>query len=566
MPSPAHKKLVERIKKLDAIPDDATEFAEWIKADRFLALLRNNAEEDELIVYRFNAHNRTFINTVVVSENDLIPLDQNDLLHWFSHDLSSSARYAWGSGEGSICIERGNSWHVKSLRDARQLVFTRHFTSLEQTDAFYFEILQEYAHLAEIHWRRELHGYCRFDEYGDYDHIVSVTSQEDRGRNSLITFKREPLEEYLAASNSVLVRMFNFELMRRGKDFESPRWPTGHGDVIRESESLFYTRKVAKGKAAKTCGVQIIHPSRTKSEIFAAMERGWSGTSGEPYVEFTAWDWRNKRITKISTDPDATTNYPVADENSLPFETSPAFFRPEALLRYKGDKDKYTIGEDTIGCRGAWSLRIGYIEEASLVYTHIGNLRDIPYQEQQYWLSFNEVPKAEFCVEGEVIFAPSDPLQKILYILNEWHYSTVTWWKLREETLLERVTTPRTTSRDEWAGAFSDLAKLVDEGFQGKAIKARLREMDIAFGKDEKSLTLIEKFLIGCCELGDGERLSGLREVEAIRSKVYAHSGGRDANSLANRALQEYDSYSAHFESVCETVAQELKLIEYALS
>ena len=71
------------------------------------------------------------------------------------------------------------------------------------------------------------------------------------------------------------------------------------------------------------------------------MQESWSGRNEGPYVKFLAHDWRNRRITKISTDPNATTNYFVAHENSLPFETSPAFFRPEVLLKYKADQDKY---------------------------------------------------------------------------------------------------------------------------------------------------------------------------------------------------------------------------------
>ena len=564
--------MIKRIENIDKVPDDATEFADWIKANGHLALLRRNAEEDEVIAYRFNAHNRTFINTVVVSEDCLNPLDQDDLLHWGSHDLSSSARYGWGSEDGVICIERGDDWHAKSLRDAQQLVFTRNFTGLEESDAFYFELLQEYTHLTEIHWRPERRGYCRFDENGDFDHIVSVTSHDDRGRNSLVTFKRKPLEEYLAASNSVLVRMFNFELMRRGKDYESPRWPSGPGDLIRESDSLFYYRKIVSGKAAKTCGVQVIHPSRTKGEIFAAMEKSWSGPSGEPYVEFLAWDLHNDRMRRISTDPNATTNGFDAHKKSLPFEMSPVFFSPEVLHKYKADRDKYTVHERWITCRNAWTLRTYDVNEAGQVHTYIRYLRELPYKEQQYWLGFNEEPKAwlsDRAIETDVLGEfPStvDPLQQVLIIVRQWNHSSVTWWNLRDSRLINRVSIPHTTSRDEWAQAFSDLSKLVIEGFSTKWIRAKLRETRIAFETKDKSLSLIEKFLVGQKVLGHGDRLSGLREANDIRSKISAHSGGKDAETMANRALQEHDTYAAHFESVCKTVTDELKLIEQAFS
>jgi hypothetical protein len=290
--------------------------------------LRNNSKEDEVIVHWSNVQSGTFVITVVVSEDSFTSVDKDDLLKWSCDDLSSSARYGWQSGETGIWIERGTDWTAESLRDAQQLVFPRYFEGLEERDAFYCELLQEYTHLTDTHWRPEQRAYCRFDENGDFDHIVSVSANENRDDVTLVSFKREPLEQFLAASNSVMVRLFDFTLLRRGKDFEFSKWPSGPEDVIRESESLFYRQKVDPGKAAYTCGVQIIPPSRPKSAIFASMKEGPSTHKEGPFVEFIALDWRNKRITRISTDPDATTNYFQASENSLPTSFLPHSLGP----------------------------------------------------------------------------------------------------------------------------------------------------------------------------------------------------------------------------------------------
>ena len=206
----------------------------------------------------------------------------------------------------------------------------------------------------------------------------------------------------------------------------------------------------------------------------------------------------------------------------------------------------------------------GYdVNEAGQVHAYIRYLRELPYHEQQYWKSFNENPKTGISerafrhdFKGEMV-SIADPLDDVRLIARRWAESGLEWWKLREEGLLERVSTPR-TSRDEWAGAFKDLSKLIIEGFQVKAIRARLKKMNITFEGDEKSLALMEKLL-------DGERrLDGLRTVQLIRSKVDAHSRGNTASDLANKALQEHGTYSAHFENVCRTVTDELKLIEQA--
>src|SRR5215472_5939412 len=96
-------------------------------------------------------------------------------------------------------------------------------------------------------------------------------------------------------------------------------------------------------------------------------------------------------------------------------------------------------------------------------------------------------------------------------------------------SLVERVTIPRTTSRDEWAEAFMDLSKLIIEGFEIKVIRARLNVAGVAFDPKDQSLTLFEK-LLTTDETNSGQaKLTGLRTVQEIRSKsqrAFDWSGG----------------------------------------
>lgn len=561
MSSYEHKQLIERISQLDKVPENFAEYAAWIKAPGHLALLRDNAEQNELIMYAVSDY--IFIHTVVVSEKSLSSLDQDDLLRW-SGPSKPFASYAYGGGKEGVWIERTDHPSGSQLLErAQQLVFARHFEGLNEQNALYYEIRQEYSHLTNIHWRPEQHAYSRFDENGDFDHVVSITPAKKKGDVTLVSFKREPLERYLAASNSALIRMFHFDLWRR-ENFTD--WPQDPEKVIPETNDFFYRQKIDPGKAAYTRGIQIIRLSRPKAELFASLKGSGARDKGGKYVEFVAYDLRNKRITNISTDPTATTNYLQAQGTSLPFELSPAFFRPDVLLKYKGDSDKYTVEQRDIYCRSAWRLRGYDINKAGQVHAYICDLRNLPYQEQLYWKSHNEEPKAGISeravandFKGEAWSDP-DPLETILFIMRRWNESDVVWWKLREAGLLERFNTPNTSSRDEWASAFKDLSKLIIEGFDDKAICKRLEAVNIVFEAKKQRLVLIEKLL-------DGERrLDGLRTVQLIRSKVDAHSRGSTASDLANKALQEHGTYSAHFKNVCRAVTDELKLIEQAFS
>jgi hypothetical protein len=302
------------------------------------------------------------------------------------------------------------------------------------------------------------------------------------------------------------------------------------------------------------------------------MRDGWCGKQNKKYVEFIAYDWRNRRVTKISTAPAATTNYFQAEGNTLPFELSPAFFRPEVLLKYKADRDKYTVGERDVSCRAAWHLEAIDVNEAGQVHAYICYLRHLPYEEQLHWLSYNEPPKAGISerafindFQGEFVNFVQ-PLQKVLSIVRRWHNAKVAWWTLRDEKLLERVNTPLTTSRDEWAEAFMDLAKLVIEGFETKELRARLDAAKIEYKKDDKTIALLEKLLNGADAVEAIRKLDGLRTVQLLRSKVKGHAGGSEAQQLAQNALMEHGTFANHFQHVCAQVADELEIIEKWMS
>ena len=493
-------------------------------------------------------------------------------MDWNGNPFFGHAGYAWGGGRNDVWIDRDHRiWSSNAIKNVQQLVFARDFEGLQGYDAISYEVLQEYLQVSEIHWRSERKAYCRFDENGEFDHIVSITRKDNNNGEILISFKRDRLEQYLAASNSVLVRMFDFMFLRQG---EFTRWPDGPENMLSESDYFFYRQKIDPGKAAYARGVQIVRPSRSKIELFKSIQGRSSEVDENASVEFIALDWRNNKITTISTAKSATTNYFQDSDNHLPYETSPVFFRPEVLLRYKSDREKYTVSEELgfIRCRGSWELRTYDANEAGQIHTYICDLRNLPHQEQLYWKSFNEEPKSGISERAFIADFKGEwpetirPLEGVLSIARRRATSDVAWWKIGDESLRGSVNTPRTSSRDEWARAFTDLSKLIIEGFVVRDIRKRLEESGITFDGQERSLKLIERFLMGHNALADGERLIGLRTVQYGRSKADAHRDGSAARDFADDALREHGGYPAHFESVCGQVVEELTMIEKAFS
>ena len=570
MPSLQHRNLLTQIADVDIMQNDTPSYSEWLKARSHLTLLKANANDNEIIVYASSRY--TFLYALLFKQDALSALSCRELLDWSGNPFFARVGYSWGGRGDDVWIDETNSlWPSVPGDDIQRLIFARSFHGLRGHDAITYEILQEFLHVSEIFWRSEKSAYCCFDEHGDFNEIISITPKDNNNSLTLVTFQRKQLEQYLAASNSVLVRMFDFTLFRRG---EFDGWSDDPEMTLCESDELAYRQKIDEGKASYTRGVQIVGLSRPRSEIFESIKNGWNSGNDNRGVEFIAVDCRNSRVTDISTQASATTNYFDASNNSLPYETSPAFFRPEVLHKYKSDREKYTVSEElrVVSCRGAWDLQTYDINDEGQVHTYLCYLRNLPYDEQVYWRSFNEQPRAgiserayqsDFEGEWSEVFTP---LEKVLHIARRWADIDMAWWTLRDAELLERVNTPCTTSPDEWAGAFKDLAKLIVEGFQVRAIRRRLHESGVSFEEGEKILKLIERFLVARQVLSDGMRLGSLRTVQYVRSNVDAHYGGGDAQKFAVDALVEHGSYTIHFGSVCKGVAHELEMIENAFS
>ncbi|HEV2561553.1 MAG TPA: hypothetical protein VGT78_05375 [Rhizomicrobium sp.] len=567
MPSYAHNKLVQKIKDLDQLPTDPAVFDKWIEAARHLRFLQENGRDEEVVIYASGPY--AFIHSMIVPNNLLNPPDEVDLLGWSCNPYTSFASYVTGGGREGMWVERGpHGGGSKTLGKGMNLIYGRDFRGWSGPDSTYFEIAQEYTHLSDIHWRPEERAYCRFDDNGDLHHSVSVTvRKDDRDEVSLVSFDWKLLEEYLAATDNSLVRMYDFTLLDREK-FNG--WPDSLEQTISNGSVFFYRQKICPGVGAYTRGIQILGLRGKASEILKGFTDGWFGKGDRQHAEFIAHDWRNKVVTKISTDPLATTNYFNAGLNNLPFELSPAFFKPEVLLKYKTDRDKYTVEDRSVTCRAAWYLRGYDVNRAGQVHVYICDLRSLPYNEQLHWLSFNEPPKEGISERAYINDFKGEwtkttkPLQKVLSILRRWNDRNVPWWASRESGLFDRVTVPYSASRDEWADSFMDLAKLVNEGFEAKFIRKRLDAARVEYNNTDGSIALLEK--LASHEDGDGVSFTALRTVQRIRSKVKGHSGSSEAESITRDALASYESFAKHFEFVADNVSMELGVIEKLFS
>jgi len=556
--------IVDRLKQMAEWPSQAESFNAWLEMGSALDLLRDNAQQHEFVVYASDRF--TFIHAILAPASLLNPPDIEDLMSWNCNPTTSWGVTVQFSEPRSVWIspplEHTGS---KTLDQGEQLVFSRDFDGRSGKKSYY-EILQKFTHLFGLHYIDERHAYCRLDELGDVEDIIRIVEIPGKGEEfglNVITFNRDLLDEYLVLTDSVIVRTFDFTRYRPGS-FNG--WRAAHDVQFQNDVDMHYRSHVEPGYASYLRGFQLVRSLATKGQIISRYD--YTGAKKDrQYASFIAHDWKNNVIREISCAPVATSNY--FTKSNLPFELSPAFFRPEVLMKYKADSEKYRLAGRSISCRGTWSLQTYDINEAGQVHTYLVYLRNLPYEEQLYWKSYNEEPKAPiskraFTTDFEGSWhLEYDALNSLLQAIGDLNRDQVPWWTLRSEKLKDQLHYPVTASADEWASEMLNLDQLVVEGFETKWLRTTAQSLgrtpDVRFA----SLRLMEECLsaLGFQEDGAKKIVAPLREVHDLRSKVKGHASGNEGAALKKQILKEYGSFKEHFRNLCQRCDESIRAL-----
>ena len=535
--------------KIATKPDrESPEYAVWIEQQDFLDFLRAERQREEVVLYA-GLMPHCFLCGIAVPSSAVVPPVVDDLLHW-SGDPCSSWKflgYPEGSSERQVLIETPlNRIAPKTLKLGEQLLFIRDFDGYRD-DRVYVELSQKVAQLLSLHFMPERNAYCRLDGNGDVEEVVRIHKLHN-GR--VVTMKREDLDLLLLMLESSYVLLFNSKRFDPG-NFTG--WDDGskkHASLV--NENLYYRGSTNAGRHSYLRGFQVTAPV-----INDRLRRRLKGKFPEPeqYATFITQDWKHSLVRECSCDPARLSSY--FDKSDLPFQISPAFFRPEVLAKYKADPGKYQIETRSIHCHGAWSLVSYDINEAGQVHAYLTDLNLLPYDEQLYWKSFNEEPKAEISARayktdfrGEWDTSP-DPLPDLKRRLEVLSGSGITWWSLKDPQLQERVNYPVTDSREEWANELMALDQLVVEGLSKSYFKSKAEAAGITVDPQWGSLELINKILHAQVNKKKATAVvTPLKSLHRLRNKMKAHAGRSDTKALCEELIAKHGDLRSHFRSL----------------
>lgn len=548
------------------VPPDGSAFAKWVDLEDAPTLLRSDLDLEDLVLYA--SAGDLFLHTVLVPTERLTPLNVDDLLSW-NHGSSSSWGLCYSFSPPNVWLEPPmKNAGSQTLDDAEQLVFLRGFEGRSDQN-HYVEILQKLTHAFGLHFVDERNAYCRIDKHGDIEDVIGIYEVDDVERphrgGTIVTINRALLDEYMAITGSTAVRMFD---ITRWKPGSMTNWPD-RGPNTRSDGDLHYRFQVNPAVSGYMRGVQVVGSRMTKEE--AASKSKFGAREEREYATFVAQDWKNGKVGEISCGPGHTANYFTTSD--LPFELSLAFFRPDVLLRYKSDTDKYRLQDRSITCRGAWHLQTFDINEAGQVHTYLCYLRDLPYQEQLHWKAYNEPPKGPisrraFRTDFEGSWETEyDAISSLREIIGQINNARPSWWSVRSEKLLYQVHYPVSESADEWANELLNLDQWVVEGLRGKPLRKLAEGLGRAPDLRLGSLKLVEECLMG---LGyEKERAlevtAPLHTVHYLRSVVKAHENDAKGREVRRAILKEHGTYRKHFQALCAECDDAMRSIAEAL-
>jgi hypothetical protein len=549
---------VEELKNLSQAPE--TSDASWFEAALSgVDFLIQNATQSEIVLYA--SFGFTFIHGFLVPEKNLMALDFDYLERcYMSTESTWCLEHVSGGGQPDrMYLASPLSDDPESpLNGGEKLIFARSFSSVDK-EWRRVELSQQMIHALDIYWMDEYDAFCRLNEEGDIEPIVRVKSVDlGKKKGWLVTILASDLHRYLAVTRSVLVRKFDFTRC----DDSFSRWTDLERSQFRNNE-ISYQAGVQDG-ASFVNGAQITRAATTCEKLIAEQKKKVSREDRQ-YASFIAINVKHRRIEELSCAPNELASY-FQPESPLPYQITPAFFRPEVLQKYKADPDKYSLNHRSLSCRGGWSLKTFDINKEGQVHTYLTYLGDLPYSEQLYWKSFNEAPKGKMsrrAFETDILGewpSISDPFDELKAIIRELDRDGLQWWKPRGDSLLATVHYPITTSTEEWGNSILALDQIIVEGFMPSALNEAARERGITLEKNWGSLKILEALI---AEVADAiqatEILKPLKYLHDLRTKVKGHSTGSSKDALVKAAIKEFGSLKEHYENLVGECLKSLK-------
>ncbi|KQW55915.1 hypothetical protein [Variovorax sp. Root411] len=526
--------------------------------------LRANALADEIVIFAVGP--AVLIVGVLALTEKLTPPDGEELQNAIVYtDESWKIQRSYGGGEGHrVYLEPPfESPSCPSLSGGEPLVHRRSLNGVQKGPPP-IEMSQKLIHCLDLYYLPERKAYCRLDARGDIEDVIRIVALDLpdtwEGRE-VVTILRKDLDVYMALAGMSLVLKFDFTRVKH-ESFNG--WDDSRRYDQTETD-LFY-HGGGNGTASYANGAMIVRPDITPQELVQEFKDDLEPGKKE-YATFKIYDRKNKKNVETSCSPAHIVSY--FERSDLPWQISPAFFRPEVLVKYKGDPEKYTLEDRSIMCRGAWYLKGYDINEEGQVHVYMVDLARLPIEEQRYWQLFNEWPKSDISARAHQTDILGewntgyDPLNALKHKISKLDKGNYAWWSPRGDEVAGAVRYPATDSPKEWADEILALDQLLVEGFLERPLRKLAEATGRSLEDGWRAMKLIQEIMIanGRSAAEAKAVMTPMLELHGLRSEIRGHAAIQRKKAAVKNARTEHGNFRAQFADItsgCDKALEEV--------
>lgn len=482
----------------------------------------------------------------------LLPNDQlNDRLNetsWdlcFGDGLPGAVRYHREDGEQVIYLRFGEDNGVEPL------VICREFHGMRED---YPEISEEFRLFHRLYYDRKQEQYIKIDNAGN-EQVVAIVEP------NCVKIRLLEIKQFLAIKEMHIAVMFDFKEYSELtlKDLGLVEKATDHRDELLTYSFVFGALDIFTDNHSfsRVHGKRLFPPFPKEKSGF------WGFAPEEPkkHVDFIIGvDENGNEVANTSDEYCLANNFGA--NSGQPHYLTPVHFRKEVLDKYYQQPRKYSVEDGYLRCGGLWGIQIDNFHDDRVI-AWLGDLgRDLPYEEQLYWRSFNIAPsgnlsKTFFRRQILAQFTDSDRPEHLF----QHHYKELTksckeclGWDIllplapEDEHHFQCLRVPSAEEQKDFDELVLALTKIIVDSLNEKELNKLIPEKDRDGLKG--SILRLEKVLVNKGVKGYEEFTNLLRSLQSLRSSGAAHRKGSNYRKIAEEFCVDSKTLRAVFQGI----------------
>lgn len=419
------------------------------------------------------------------------------------------------------------------LSGIEPLVFVRNFHDVKPS---YIEIAEEFRLFHNLYYDAQSKVFVRISDSGIEEDVIRVFEKSVR-------INLKALRQFLAIKRAVVA--IYFDIVRQSPvpigevDPASTTIKRRHTDICFDLNVGEWEFKEEFQSFSRLLGKRLLRGvPKKKSGVWPYDE------DKQDYVKFIYNIGPDSEPIEFTSDPEILSDHFRTNPGSPDYLT-PIFFRREVLGKYFANAEKYSVEDGYLRCGALWGIQIDN-DLANYVAVYLGDLgRDLPYEEQLYWRSFNVLPEggiSEVNYRRSILAEFAAPSRIDLRFKNEFRSFQEQWvrkygWYLfsplneDDAHLLSTLRLPLTNDQGEFDAQVLALTKVLIDSINERQLEKSLSVLK----PDTKGITKLKLYLEAQGLNGFDAEIEFLRDLWDLRSTGSGHRKGSNYLKISRR-------------------------------